>query len=368
MDYKTGIVLPTLLVFLVAFVVHTNYANGFSSSSITIVNPVPNVPIFASSLTISGTFTTTGTVSEIGVSIDGGTGYVGIPSGNCWTCTLVISGNGWEVPVSSIASGWHTITANLVDSTGTYTTSEQIIIIAGHVTISRIPIVLVEYSESCNKLLKINDTTACPSLEKLMPFDTTKSFPEAGYFVKKNNQWSRTAPQVSNYWNYIIKDSTTQSNSPVCVDCFYDLGLAQESQLIYIEPSNFVYTTLSTLATNSIENTPSNSNITINEVGEKAASYTTTRYVSPDCTNANLVFDPSVLADTIAMFENGCLKTNFNFTKSVPIKNTPFDLADSVWLKYQAWLTTAKQVTQYCISGCNTKNQDPFHNKGFGWK
>lgn len=240
----------------------------------------------------------------------------------------------------TLASGWHVATISMFDGKVIRSSTLSFLVSLGHTTTTKYNLLLVVPSEACTKLLQYNKSSNCPTTEKLIPFDTTKGAYGSGQFVKNNKgQMERTKPMVKNYWVFF----NLLPYKPVCIDCFFDFGKADTVQIIFLEPGNFSYALPIPLPTNSLQITPSNSTILVNELGEKSNTISYNKFVSKDCTTANISFTPVMLADTINYMMHGCTGTTINMTSTAPAKVTQVDPTNSQDFRNQQWLDTVKK-------------------------
>ena len=215
-------------------------------------------------------------------------------------------------------------------------------------------IILVEYSETCRKLLSIKDTSNCPTLDQLAPFDTTKQT-AAGHFIKdkKGHIIARSKPNITNYWQFY----DTSPDRIVCVDCPFDFANTDLAPIIIIEPkdSNNPYRYV---------NKDYNYTTTINDISSSTLLVNYGRYVSSDCLQANEPFDPKILADTIYYINSGCTKTSYNNQTTIKLV-TPFtDITKSRQWKDDQWLKAELKINLgNCISNPKCpKTKDPNSN------
>ena len=344
MDHRYFLLLPVVL-----FMIHNGLADAILPTTVNINSPLQDQIVTSSSFIISGTFIDSNVTPSLSLSIDHG-GSIGV----------TLSGNTWSYPIT-LPLGWHTATISLIDNKSQRSSSVEFLISNGHVNATRYNMILIEYSESCSKMLLHNNTSNCPTLNKLVPFDTSQKTIGTGHFINDNHgNLVRTKPQVKNYWFFFDK----LDYRPVCVDCYFDFAKVGTVQIIFIEPGNFTYMTSVSNPTSRTYTTASNSTITINEIGEKTTTLNYGRYISPDCTTANLSFIPKLLSDTINYMTNGCKGTTLNMTSTLPTKHTITDPSSSMDWKYTAWKNSALNVvkTQNCITKKCIAPVNPFHN------
>lgn len=200
-------------------------------------------------------------------------------------------------------------------------------------------IIMIEYSQSCKILLLHDKTTSCPSLQTLIPFDTSNQ-KLSGMFFSHNGTWYRTNPQLTNHYKFY-------SSTVVCVDCTFPGNIPDYFKTIWIEPVGFSWA-----STSETEHTA--------KIVVHSGSY-----VSLYCQEAGLAFDKVLLNKTITYMINNCngvLPTiNQTLTQKVP---TPLDYKSNPTLIHKYWLDNIKKLGS--LGNCITKKcnlpKDPFKN------
>jgi hypothetical protein len=169
-------------------------------------------------------------------------------------------------------------------------------------TITKIPILLVSYSQSCQTMIKAN-IPGCLPLSDIISYDTSNQ-DISGKFVLLGDHTIRTDPQLKNHWLRYIN----QKNITVCIDCIMDIPSTQESQNIILQPSSYSFV-------------DKNANI----VKDKY-SYLNNRYMQ-GCDTATISSNLSLLNDTIHYMLSGCKVTNYdgNVTKTVHVSPWDYD-------------------------------------------
>src|SRR5690242_8634270 len=82
-------------------------------------------------------------------------------------------------------------------------------------------ILIIQYSETCNREMQYTNSSSCPPLQELIPFDTSNKH-ISGTFVDINGTWFRTKPQAINHYEFY----DSYNKTVVCVVCTYPGGLA----------------------------------------------------------------------------------------------------------------------------------------------
>lgn len=148
-------------------------------------------------------------------------------------------------------------------------------------SISKYPIILVSLSQTCEVLNKYS-MKGCPSVQDIMKYDTSNQN-ISGKFVKVNELYTRTNPQMKNNWL-----AYSYSKSPViCVECVFDVTASIKSKQIIIQPNSFTY----------VNKTESESKNVLSEFNN--------RYMQ-GCDVATIANIPGLLTDTITYMLNDC--------------------------------------------------------------
>src|SRR5690349_12467 len=72
-------------------------------------------------------------------------------------------------------------------------------------------ILAVEYSEGCETMLINHVKTSCPTLDKIIKYDTSNQ-KISGQFIKEKSGMMRAKPQIGNHYMFY-------TNMTVCVEC-----------------------------------------------------------------------------------------------------------------------------------------------------
>lgn len=163
---------------------------------------------------------------------------------------------------------------------------------------TRYPILGIEFSESCSKILQYNINSSCPQLSQLTKYDTSNQ-KVSGQFILYHGKIIRTNPEFKNHWLYY-------TNETVCVYCDLDLAQPDLFKTIFIEPSSFTFI-----------------NKADNSTNYKYISYSE-RYVSEDCSTATIAYSDKLLNDTISYMLSNCTKTNIQTNQTNTLKEIPF--------------------------------------------
>jgi hypothetical protein len=305
------------------FIIPILPAYSLTSSDITIKSPTLNTQFTTASVPISGTFVSPTKAPSITVYIDGSAyaASVGISS----TTTDITIGT-WSVSLSA-GNGWHTLKATMSDGNGAKSDSTQFYVNDGTVNQAQIkyPVINIEYTQTCKALLKEGITHSCPTLDKLIPFDTSNQR-VSGKFVNGTHGWYRTLPQLKNAYQFY----TTPT---ICVDCMIDANSQSSMQSIWIEPIGFSYTqhtfTGTTVTNYELNRTggliPYTS--TVNEQNAGLLVYHD-KFVDGSCLSAEIVYDNKTIPDTIKYLKGGCADKTYLNTTQTKVPNSPFSFAN----------------------------------------
>lgn len=335
MNYKLFFTLFSISILVLIIPIQQSFA--INPTTVFFTYPTNDNPLVSTSpVTFTGGFTDDfTTMPTLTFSLDDGTKSTIQNNIYTWSNTIKVS------------PGWHTATINLSDTKVIRSETIQFLLSSGHPTTTKYNVIFIIYSEACYKILQQNITNICPTLNKLMSFDTTQKITGTGHFIKiSNGNTLRTKPEIKNYWIFF----QSLNYKPVCVDCYFNLNQIDTVQKIFIEPSNFTFSYLST-PTNTKVITSGNNTISQNEIGEKSTTIGFTRFVSPDCLTASIYFTPKLLADTISYLNNGCKATSFNLTSIIKPMIPIVDPTTSQSWKNQQWL---KQSLKINIGNCIT--------------
>jgi len=184
-------------------------------------------------------------------------------------------------------------------------------------------IIGIQLSNTCIKMVQENQTNDCPSYYKLKGLDTTNQM-MSGKFVFTNGYYHRLAPQTKNHYQMYKTDQTIIMLDPDYMSTY--LG-----KTILIVPQGFSY----------------HSNL------DNATNGTRTEYleyVSPDCKQATISYNATILNNTISYLKSGCTTKSFVEKKVIPLP-APHKLDYNTAIsKYKAWLEQAKkQHSENCI-------------------
>src|SRR2546428_5300863 len=194
-------------------------------------------------------------------------------------------------------------------------------------------------SETCARLVSTHTNSTCPTLDKLIPFDTSNQH-VSGKFIKVLDHWIRTPAQLKNNYKYY---STIMNKSAICVECVLPLGSPDLIKMIIIEPHLDTF----------ISKYDSLKNYTMTTYH--------TRYMA-GCNTANISYSPSLLNDTIFYMQHDCQAsaTSYNNTNTKVLPNVmKLDYGNYVYT-HQHWLDSIKQNHGYqdCIhKHCNIKSE-----------
>jgi len=208
-------------------------------------------------------------------------------------------------------------------------------------------ILIVKLSESCEKNLKSKISIGCPTIQELIPLDTSNKN-ISGKFVKQNDTWIREKPQVKNHYMF-YGDS---NKLIVCVECLYPSGSPDLVKEIIIEANNFVWPQRDQIV--------SNGKIIIHH----------NPYVSENCNTATLGYNYTnykLLVETINYISEGCIDVSFIKDGMITIKDTPFNFNNPYSsLNHYNWLSQAKKIN---VGDCITKKcvqlPDPYKKKNW---
>lgn len=304
---------------LAAFAIPQAFAG---QSQITITTPQFDQTIHSSDVFFSGTYQDVPNSEPAGTEI---TNEVELSFDNGQYAEVDFSNGHWSYD-TTLSDGWHTITALVSDNTGNHASaSVQFLVLTQHFTPTRLGTILIMETPVCQRMLDHNITSLCPPLNVLAPFDTTNQT-YAGKIIKNTKgEWVRTAPQVSQWWNFF---AVTKKNI-VCVECDFDFAHSDEVPIIWIDPHGYDYAALSPIQSSLVNYTEGNSTI---QVQEPNSQITTTLihhnvYVSGDCLTAEEPFNNTMLAETIYYIDSGCktLPASLNQTTTFIPKTPPFD-------------------------------------------
>lgn len=316
-----------------------------SPTDITITTPKYNTVLSSSSVVISGTYS----------------------SANIPTITLTVEGKNYGVSYNtklltwsstlSLSNGWHTVKATLNDGGKILVTSSQFMInTGGNKAQVKYPQLNIEYSQACRAMISHGDFTTCPRLSDLIPYDTSNQH-YSGKFVQGKYDMVRTNPQLKNAFMWY-------KNFTICVDCQIDASSEATMQNIFLEATaNFPYTkhtsvNVSTNNTGLIKLVPYNYTTTFNEVNAGLTIYHD-RYVTDNCMEANLVYSPELLQDTINYMKSGCKITFYNKTTTTIIPFHPIDYKNAPQYQYMNYVA---QSLKNNIGNCITKQCTPVKN------
>lgn len=352
-----------LLLFPLAIGMISFMPGAFAESAISITSPQYDQTLNTATVLIQGTYResplkqTTDLTYDVQISIDGG------------ALTDTTFSNGQWAYEPTLADGWHTAKVMITDSTGSFAIDQtQFLTLTAHFTPSRFNMILIEYSEACQKMIDKNMTSSCPTLDKLAPFDTTNQT-YAGKIIKQNGEWVRTKPMISQYWNFF----TGTGKNIVCVACDFDFNYISTVPIIFIEPTGFIYPQTDPNAGTNITKTYWNGTAYVNyQVLDPVIELTHTiawnRYVSPDCMSANEVYSQDLLADTIYYMDSKCTasSTKINNTATLIPQSMTIDYAHSPQYIYQKWLQNAKSSSaNNCITKQCNEIKDATSNSNF---
>ncbi len=351
-----------LLALIPALLFTFNDAHAFMS--ITLTNPSPNAQIIGNSLDINGTWEDTNSSSIPTIS-------AGVVDQGLVTAT--VSGNTFGVSISGLTSGNHTVQATITDQIGSTSDRFQIEIVAGHIVQSKLNLILLKESNTCEVLLKENIPSGCPTLNQLAPFDTSDHRYTGKIIQTDSGQWIRTKPVISQWWNFI----NATGKPVVCVECDFDYAQVARTQIVFIQPVSFAFASLDPVPERNVTETYWNGteyltrSITDTSPPSITLNVNHNRYYSPDCMESDIAFSPILINDTINFLESGCTKTKLILTTTLTGASVPFDFAHSNWYHEQVWLNnvTASIASQDCQEGCKDIARDPYHtvDPKFGW-
>lgn len=202
-------------------------------------------------------------------------------------------------------------------------------------------LILVLESEGCKRMLENNVTGSCPSIDQLIPFDTSNQAVSGKFFKNDKGVWERENPHLKNSWLYY----QYYNHKVVCVECNFNLFNPDLTSVVFIEPSDFVW---------------------IDKFESVGSNHTYSsfhgRYVTPDCLQATLAYSYNLMADTIYYINSGCTKTSFvnNMTMNTPNHFVNYTSSD-LYLRQQ-WLKNESSLkTKDCrVYNCDIK--DPHSN------
>lgn len=274
-----------------------------------------------------------------------------------------VNGNTWSISLGGLSGGWHTITAKLSDTISNVQDTVQFLVINGHVAIPKINLLLIQESNTCEKLLQSNITSDCPTLGQLKSYDTSNKFLAGDIVQQSNGLWIREPPHVKGWWNFV----TSTGNPVVCVQCDFNFGLIDQAQILFIEPHSFTFASPSPNQYQNTTETYWNGTQDLTRIMQQPTGASTTfninfdRYVSSDCLTANIAYSPMMLSDTIAYLEGGCKKTNLITNKTLVVPIVPFNTEHCTECHYETWLNQVKHSTDYTMKD---PNENPGYAKG----
>lgn len=287
-----------------------------TASDITITSPVLNGRYTSTSISVSGTFTSPTNPPTITVTVDqsGRSASVGVES----TENGIIKGS-WSSSIN-VGNGWHTLHATISDGNGALSDSVQFYVNDGTTIIPQIKWnqINVEYSQACQAMTSRGDYSSCPSLDKLIPVDTSNQR-VSGHFVQGKYGIVREKPQLTNAYQFYDKPT-------VCVACFIDANSESTMKIIWIVPRGFSYT-LHDYASHNENITTSATTYQISTINDRIAGLTVyhDKFVNELCNSAQVVYkDSTTLPTTIQYMKDGCKDKNYLNTTQTIVPNTPF--------------------------------------------
>lgn len=335
-------------VFLVLPILIFGFYPSFSTpaSTISINYPQQNGYLSINSLSLSGFYTSPDQNPTITIQVDNQNTTASLNSGT------------WSTPIYTLDNGWHNVKAYMKDSNDYHTTMSKFLIVTGHLTTTKYPVIFVLYSQVCERLISINDYSSCPPLTKLIPLDTSNQR-ISGYFIQKDDgTYVRQNPQIKNHFTFYYNNT----DKIVCVECNPDLARPDTVQIIYLEPHAFNYINKNYYSENQT-NTSKNSTVFVNyNAAEQIVHYD--RYVDGTCNTANLVYSEFLLQDTINYMKSGCTMTEYNKTSLITPPYHEKDFKNSIWYNYKKYLDQSKQlISNKCLIPENCTNpQNPQNN------
>lgn len=162
-------------------------------------------------------------------------------------------------------------------------------------------ILVVAYSETCQRLIDNHINNTCPALPVIAKYDTSNQN-ISGKFIIKNGVEIRTNPQFKNHWLWY-------DNWIVCVLCQVPLDKPDLFTVIFLNPDGFNYISKS------------------DDVKNNSYQSYKNRYVTPDCITATIGSKDNFEAlfnDTIHYMLSGCTITHYITNQTNTLKITPF--------------------------------------------
>jgi hypothetical protein len=213
-------------------------------------------------------------------------------------------------------------------------------------TTTHYPVLVVAYSEVCQKMITYHIKSSCEPLSNLIKYDTSNQ-KVSGKFIILNDTVIRTNPQLKNHWLYYQKQI-------VCVACNVPLDKPDLFSVIFIEPGDFTYTY-------------KNDNATKNTY----KSYKD-RFTTPDCITTMIGSKTNfdyLLNDTIHYVLSGCKITAVNVNQTNTIKSIPFTFDNpfsSLHYKNQIQNIKKNGLPNCFIQKCDIK--DPYKKSNWNKK
>lgn len=174
----------------------------------------------------------------------------------------------------------------------------------------------IQLTQACLAQLKATGNSSCGVYNPLKQFDNTNPL-WSGLWVEQPYE-HRLNPKVKNHENF--------NPNPWVVMVDPNADYTTGAKMIYVSGGNLTWTD---------QNDSSISGFAMKvHVG---------RYVSPDCMQATVESNLSIIDDTIKYLESGCSVTNFNDTKIINQKEIPFSYNNPYsTLHYQTQVTKIK--------------------------